>query len=181
LHISIDDPRVFKIIKQIDDDTIARAAVMDCQYCGGRLDKASFQRKPNGIPLEIADEFDRRASFCCREDGCRKRLTPKLLMFLGKKSYASVVIILLSAIHQGFQPGDALKIRQTMGISRKTLGRWLKWWRNYFPTTPSWRVNGGYFVPSLDETLLPRSLLERCFVDFDNGFEWFIKCLKLLS
>lgn len=181
MHISIYDPRVFKFVKQIDDDTIARAAVMACQHCGGHLDKAYFQRKPKGIPLAIDDEFARRASFCCREDGCRKRFTPKLLMFLGKKSYASVVIILLSAIHQGFQAGDALKIRQSMGISRKTLGRWLKWWRNYFPTTPLWRVNGGHFVPSLDETLLPRALLERLFADFDNGFGWFMKCLKLLS
>jgi hypothetical protein len=145
------------------------------------MHKADFSRKTKGIPQEIEHEFVRRSSFCCYEDGCRKRFSPKLLMFLGKKSHGSVVVVLLSAIHQGLQPGDSLKIRKTMGISRKTLGRWLKWWRDFFPSTPLWRQNGGHFVPALDETLLPGSLLEQLFVDFDNGFGWFIKSLKLLS
>ena len=42
-----------------------------------------------------------RLSFCCDRDGCRKRVTPPSVRFLGRKVFLAVAVILISAITKG--------------------------------------------------------------------------------
>ena len=59
---------------------------------------------------------------------------------------------------------DGLRI--TLGLARRTLQRWRHWWRQIFVQTPLWRYQRGNFMPNIDESALPTSLLER-FADGD--------------
>ncbi len=46
-------------------------------------------------------------------------------------------------------------------MSERTIRRWQRWWREVFASTPWWRGVRGQFVPALDTTQLPASLLAR--------------------
>lgn len=55
--------------------------------CGGCLHRANYPRKPRGGGEELPQEYGRRLSFCCEREGCRKRVTPPSVRFLGRKVY----------------------------------------------------------------------------------------------
>jgi hypothetical protein len=112
--------------------------------------------------------YDQRHSFCCAEDGCRKRTTPPSVRFLGRKVYLGVVVTLVTALRQGATARRAAELRRTIGASRRTLARWRAWWRELFPATPFWRVARGQWVPAVSTAELPSSLLER----FVEGEQW---------
>ncbi len=72
--------------------------------CGGRLHSANYPRAPRGGPDHLPEEYRSRFSFCCDRDGCRKRMTPPSVRFLGRKVYLGAVVILVSAMRQGPTP-----------------------------------------------------------------------------
>ena len=112
------------------------------------MDRADYWRKPRGLPPAL-------------EDSCRRRQTPALMAFLGRLVYVSAVIVLVAAMQQGAMPVRARELHLLLGVSRRAIGRWLSWWKLVFPLTAAWRRASGALVPSIDETSLPASLLER--------------------
>jgi hypothetical protein len=46
-------------------------------------------------------------------------------------------------------------------VPRRTLRRWLTWWRTAFANTAFWRTARARFVPLVDEVELPLSLVNR--------------------
>jgi len=70
----------------VDQDLAETARKNACQ-CGGRLHCANYPRKPRGTPLQLPEPQCLRLSFCCDRDGCRKRVTPPSVRFLGPKVY----------------------------------------------------------------------------------------------
>jgi hypothetical protein len=72
-----------------------------CPFCGGRLDCSHYRRKPRGGPKDLPEQCRYRLRFCCATEGCRKRVTPPSVRFLGRKVYWGAVIILISAMRQG--------------------------------------------------------------------------------
>ena len=126
---------------------------------GGVLHSARFRRKPRGGPAGHGEEHDRRFSFCCALDLCRRRATPPSFRFLGRKVYRGAVVVLISAMRQGATA--ARQLSELFGVSRRTIARWREWWRGAFAASPFWRVGRSAFMPPVDEARLPASLLER--------------------
>ena len=81
-----------------------------------------------------------RHSFCCAEEGCRKRHTPLSLRFLGRKVYLGTVVILLSAMRHGLTQDRMETLRTRLSIDRRTLERWRVWWLENFVRSDFWRA-----------------------------------------
>lgn len=100
-------------------------------------------------------------SFCCDRDGCRRRTTPPSLRFLDRRVYFGVVVMLVTALAHGTTPRRVAALRRELGIDRRTLTRWRRWWQESFPTSAFWREHGARLMPPLLPDRLPRALLDR--------------------
>ena len=130
-----------------------------CTRCGHALHTSDFARKPRGGPAGFGEEADIRYSLCCAK--CRKRHTPPSLRFLGRRVYLGAVVVLVSAMRHGATPARTRKLREHLGVSRRTVERWRRWWREAFAESSFWRAVRAAFMPPVDPGLLPASLLER--------------------
>ena len=148
------------LLPRIDADLAARAQAAGCPVCGGRLDVANYPRKPRGAD-GLGEDYDRRASFCCAVEGCRRRRTPPSVRFLGRKVYLGAVVVLASALVRGPTKTSVSKLSAVLGITRRTLARWCRWWSTTFATSRFWEGLRGRFVPAVDVTTMPASVLAR--------------------
>src|ERR1022692_1402833 len=143
----------------IDKDLAERARQKACS-CGGRLHCANYPRAPRGGPDAVPEEYNRRFSFCCDRDGCRKRVTPPSVRFLGPKVYLGAVIILISAMRQGPTPRRVRELSARFGANRSTIARGQVFWREHFPQTPFWKSARARLVPVVEIVTLPYSLVD---------------------
>ena len=148
------------LLPRIDADLAAGARAAGCPVCGGRLDVANYPRKPRGAEGH-GDDYDWRASFCCAVEGCRRRRTPPSVRFLGRKVYVGAVVVLASALARGPTKRSVTKLSALLGITRRTLARWCRWWSTTFATSRFWESVRGRFVPAVEATTLPASMLSR--------------------
>lgn len=142
----------------IDQDLAETTRKQACP-CGGRLHRASYPRKPRGSPTQLPKEECVRLSFCCDRDGCRKRVTPPSVRFLGPKVYLGAMVILISAMRQGPSPRRARELFKLFDADRRTIARWQVFWRDHFPQTPFWKVARARLAPVVDVATLPLALL----------------------
>jgi hypothetical protein len=133
-----------------------------CQHCDrGPLDRADYPRKARGELGEASEAFEQRLSFCCREEGCRKRSTPPSLRFLGRKVYFAVLVIVASVSGQVGRSCDAQRNGpRIMGVPARTVRRWLEWWQTVFALSPLFAEAKGYLAQAPEVSDLPTSLLE---------------------
>ncbi len=153
------DARFHHLLLAFDRDLAAAARAAGCARCGGVVHSARFWRKPRGGPAGLGDEHAQRFSFCCAEDLCRSRNTPPSFRFLGRKAWLGAVVVLVAAMRQ-----EAMATRQLtalFGVSRRTIGRWRKWWVSAFTASPFWKIAAAALMPPVDPGRLPASLLER--------------------
>ncbi len=156
----LEDSRLYVLLLRCDEDLAAVARGTGCS-CGGALHSARYGRKPRGWVVAQPEGYDRRHSFCCAEDGCRKRTTPPSVRFLGPKVYLGAVVALVTALRHGANARRAAELGRAIGASRRTLARWRRWWREIFTATPFWRAARAMWVPAVSPATLPASLLER--------------------
>ncbi|MCA1788917.1 MAG: hypothetical protein LC667_03375 [Thioalkalivibrio sp.] len=133
--------------------------------CGARLHRADYLRKPRGGPKGLSREHCYRLSFCCGREGCRKRLTPPSVRFLGRKVYLHAVVILVAAMRQGPTPRRVRELAELFDVDRRTIQRWQVFWREQFPQTPFWKVARGQLALLAELLDLPRALLAAFFRD----------------
>lgn len=152
----------YETLTQFDADLAAEVHARGCP-CGGRLHRADYPRKPRGGPADLGPAYDRRHSFCCDRDGCRRRATPASLRFLGRRVYLGVVVVLGSIMAHGLTGARVTTLRDTLGgsLSVRTLARWRLWWQQAFPQSPFWKQARGRFAAPLDRGRLPGALLAR--------------------
>ena len=153
------------------DQDLANIARQKACACGGRLHSAKYPRKPRGSD-DLPEQYGHRLSFCCDRDGCRKRVTPPSVRFLGRKVYLGAVVILVAAMRQGPAPRRVRELSRLFGADRRTVARWQVFWREHFPLTPFWKVARGRFMPAVEITLLPLSLLDALFRGDDSCQNW---------
>lgn len=153
------DARFHDLLLAFDRDLAAVARAAGCARCGGVLHSARFRRKPRGGPVGLGEVYDRRLSFCCAADRCRKRTTPPSFRFFGRKVYLGAVVVLVSAMRQGATA--ARQLSELFGVSRRTIARWREWWRDTFTASPFWQLARAAFMPPVDQDRMPASLLER--------------------
>jgi hypothetical protein len=148
------------LLPRIDDDLATRAKAAGCELCGGRLDVSDYPRKARGTD-GANEEYIRRRSFCCAVDGCRQRCTPPSVRFLGRKVYVGAVVALATALQHGPSKKSVTKLSALLGISRRTLVRWRRWWSTTFVASRFWTSLRGRLVPAVDGATMPGSLLSR--------------------
>ena len=159
-HGVLSDSRFYLMLAKFDDDLEAQARAVGCE-CGGRLDRACYPRKPRGGLADLGSEYQWRWSYCCAVDGCRRRMTPASVRYLGQRVYLGVVVVLATAMQQGLSPRRTAALGRELGISVRTLRRWRQWWRERFPQSDVWRAQRARFMPPVEEAKLPYAALER--------------------
>jgi hypothetical protein len=160
-HAVLSDSRFFSTLTKFDEDLAAEWRAAGCGWCGGRLDGARYPRKPRGGPPDLDAEYAWRLSFCCAEEGCRRRVTPPSVRYLGRRVYLGVVVVLVTAMEHGLSLRRVAKLNEHLGIGLRTLRRWRQWWRAAFVASSLWRAERSRFMPPVTEVALPYSLLER--------------------
>lgn len=162
----------------IDQDLAESARQKKCP-CGGCLHRADYPRKPRGGGDDLPEQYVCRLSFCCAREGCRKRVTPPSVRFLGRKVYLGVVVILVAAMRQGPSPRRVRELSRRFGADRHTIARWRQFWSEHVPQTPFWKAARGRLVPAVEVTALPRSLLD-AFVRNDDDHQGWGRLLEFL-
>ena len=138
------DQQLHQLLEKVDWDLAEQAHQQGCLFCGGKLHRADYDRKPRGGP-----EWDYRYSFCCAREGCRRRRTPELVRFMRRRVYAGLVVVLVSARVHGLKPERVARLREALGIERRTLERWHQWWLVTFVESSFGRAARARFLPPL--------------------------------
>jgi len=176
-HALFGDAKLYVALFEFDRDLRDARQAQGCQ-CGGPLHVANYPRKPRGGPRNLPAGYEQRLSLCCARDGCRCRATPLSVRFLGRRVYLAAVFVLATAMRHGLSPTRVTELQALIGVTRRTLERWRKWWLEIFSTTPLWKATKGRLAEPVTEARLPASLLER----FDGTpSQQLIAMLKLLS
>lgn len=70
----------------------------------------------------MGEGLEVRYSLCCRKQGCRHRVTPPSLRFMGRKVHAAWRVVMIEEFRDllGHQPE----------LARQTLARWRNYWRD---------------------------------------------------
>jgi hypothetical protein len=159
-HAFLTDTNFYQLLFQIDQSIAEEVREHGCD-CGGVLHAAPYPRKPRGIRSVLDESYQSRLSFCCSQDGCRRRSTPASVRFLGRKVYLGVIVVLLTALHHGLTEARRRRLIEELDISAQTLWRWRRWWREQFVQMRCWRALAAQFIPPIDADTLPGALLER--------------------
>jgi hypothetical protein len=152
---------LWPVLTKIDADLAAQVCARGCLHCAGALHRSDYRRKLRG--MEGEDEVW-RDSFCCAVDGCRRRMTPGSVRFLGRRVYAGFIVVLLTALRHGLSASRVTALQEYLGVDRRTVERWRAWWLQHFAQTRTWRAARGLLLPPPKEATLPWSLW-RCFGD----------------
>jgi hypothetical protein len=147
------------LLEYVDVELAEALHERGCLHCPeGKLHRADYERKARGGP----ERWTERHSFCCDQEGCRRRHTPASVRFLGRKVYVGFVVVLKTAMHHGL---TACRVEQLglalPGLDRRTLERWRRWWLENFVTSSFWKAARARFMPPLSEEQLPLGLCER--------------------
>ena len=150
----------FELLLGIDQDLLEDAWRLPCPFCGGRLHRGDFQRKPRGGPASLPEQFATRFSLCCGRDGCRRRLTPFSVRFLARKVYVAAAVVLVAAALQGPSPARLNRLCELFGMTRRTARRWLAWWRTSFAGSDFFKTVRGLLREGVGAATVPLALLE---------------------
>jgi hypothetical protein len=159
-HSFIADDKFCSYLFLIDQKIAAKFQEEQCPYCGGRLDRADYPRKPRGGLIAKAGElFDRRISLCCSQEGCRKRVTPPSVLYLGRKVYFGITVLVTSLTDCA--KTTAKEIFAQTGILARTARRWSNWWKEDFSQSRFFLGAKWQFIPPVEKGALPTSILHR--------------------
>jgi hypothetical protein len=147
------DQQVYQLLEEVDRDLVEEVRHRGCSLCQGKLYRSDYVRKPRGGP-----QWDVRFSLCCGSEGCRKRNTPPSVRFMGRRVYAGLVVVLVAAMAHGLKPERVQRLREALGIDRRTLERWRQWWLGNFVNSSFWRDARARFMPPVDHRTMPLSL-----------------------
>jgi hypothetical protein len=178
-HVLLCDASFWAFLFDVDKDLANDARQQGCP-CGGRLHSANYPRKPRGGGEKLPESYTCRLSFCCDQDGCRKRTTPPSVRFHGRKVYLAAVVVLVAAMRQGPSPRRVRELSELFGADRRTIARWCTFWREHFPQTAFWKRARGRFRSTFDLGDLPRALFD-AFIHREDSREDWRELLKFLS
>lgn len=150
-HDWIADRNFFQLLDDEDHRVAAAVKAAGCPDCGGRLDQANYERKPRGGDIAAAGEmFSLRRSLCCAREGCRHRRTPPSLVFLGRRIYLAITVVI-----------SAWRSVSTGSPPRRTIARWCEWFAA-LRNSAWWTVQQGRLWPPVEPTeRLPAAIIER--------------------
>lgn len=150
----------FQSLFALDEKIAIEIQDQGCK-CSGCLHQANYPRRMIGILEKVAEFFERRFSFCCDKEGCRKRRTPPSVRFLGRRRFSFALVLLASVLTNGVNARRMAQLQGLVPVSETTLQRWRKWWQKEFIITPLWEKICGRFMPAILSHQLPGELLNR--------------------
>ena len=178
---SIQNVKLYQLLFLIDKDLAEQKRLNPCPHCGAPLHTSNYARNPRGGPDNIPEEFLIRHSFCCSNEGCRKRALPISCRFWDRKVYWGVVILVMVTLQQKRTEGySAGKLIRLTGISRHTLKRWMVYFRQNFPHSNRWKQVKGFIGFEISQDHFPGALVLffiKRFCSIDKGL---IQSLRLL-
>lgn len=173
--------KLFHILHCIDIDLADQEQKAGCPFCGGTLHYSNYQRKPRGGP-NLSESHNIRFSLCCSRETCRRRTLPKSTLFMDRRGYFRVVILLATTLNQS-APQEYSKnmLSQMLGANRKTINRWLKYFREFFPKSSTWKAIRGFINPAVGSSMLPGSLVGYYLESNKFITQGVINCMVLLA
>lgn len=175
----LQDASFFTLLLRVDEELAAGVRAAGCP-CGGTLHSARYRRKPRGGPASLDRSHALRASFCCAVEGCRRRATPPSVRFLGRKVFFGVLVVLLPVLREGPNAQRLSRLEEHFSVSRRTLLRWRRWWRETFPASRFWQAARGRWAQPVAAEALPGSLLA-AFASAESPGEQMLAVLKWLA
>lgn len=176
-HYLLTDARFYNSLLDLDRQIAGQFRERACPFCQGNLNQSHFLRKPRGVPKNTDPDYPVRFSYCCAEDGCRKRITPPSMRFLSRKVYSSVILFLIFLFNSKSDEARMDKLNALLGttLSVETIRRWRHYWTQVVPDTHTWKRSPFHQV--LSETL-PASLLALFQGDLkqqlQRGLQWLL-------
>ena len=153
----------WSLLVRMDEDLAAEVRCTGCRACGGVLHSARYPRKPRGMGRRVLGEgYDRRLSFCCAREGCRRRTTPPSVRFLGRRVFLGAMVVMVTALSAGLTGQRVAALCEQFGVSARTLRRWRRWWLEDFVASSLWSGLRARLATPVTIERLPDSLLERC-------------------
>lgn len=146
---------------KLDADLAAAERCRPCRECGAAMHVANYPRKPRGGPWALGPEQAFRHGLCCSREGCRQRVLPASVRYLGRRVYLGAVVVLGAALQHGLSERRVTHLAATLGVDRRTLVRWRRWWLEEFPQTRAGEELRALLVPPGDPTTMPLSWLDR--------------------
>lgn len=172
---------LFHLLHRIDLDLAEQKQRAGCPFCGGSLHYSTYKRKPRGGP-DLPDILFKRLSLCCANEGCRRRTLPVSTLFMGRRVYFRAVILIVTTLSQNkLQKYSKNILSQMFGADRKTINRWLKYFRDIFPQSKMWKTVRGLLSSSIPNLHLPGSLLEYYLLHSHSSAKAIVNCIQLLA
>lgn len=168
---------LWPVLTKIDADLAVQACRLGCPHCAGALHRADYRRKVWALVKKATTEAW-RDSFCCAVEGCRRRMTPGSVRFLGRRLYPGFIVVLLTALRHGLSVERVRVLQEQLGVDRRTLERWRRWWQEHFVPDRRWQTARARFLPPVGAATLPWSLWERF---TGNGDDSLLDLLRFLT
>lgn len=168
-HAFLRTASFWSLLLRVDEDLAAEVRAVGCAVCGGVLHSARYPRKPRGVSRSVlGKQYERRLSFCCERDGCRRRTTPASVRFLGRRVFLGAVVVLVTALAHGLTGRRVAALCGQFKVSVRTLRRWRQWWLREFVASSTWSAVRARLATPVETARLPGSLLE-CYVGVDDA------------
>lgn len=173
---------LFSLLHRIDKNLAKQCRQSGCPFCDGLLHQANYERKPRGGPEDLPEEYMIRQSLCCGRESCRRRTLPPSCLFMGRRVYWGGVILVVMALRQNRPEGaSTIKLMRMFGMSRKTLFRWIAYFRDVFPISAQWQRLRGRVDSSVSDRDLPGGLLNYFIRHAASVEQGIVKCLYFLA
>lgn len=151
-----------------------------CPFCGGKLHQAHYWRRPLGVPIDVCEDYRLRFSYCCANEGCRKRLTTPSMRFVSRKQYSSVIILVIFMLKSKTDESKVEELNRLLdtSLSVETLRRWRCYWVN--KVTQSHTFTRAAFTHEIALSM-PSSLLSKFKKNAEQSLELALKWLLPLT
>lgn len=173
---------LFTVLHRIDRDLAEQTRQTGCPYCQGPLHNAPYLRKPRGGPPHMPEEYQLRLSLCCGRRDCRRRVLPPSCLFMERRVYWQLTILVVMTLHQGRSTGYSInRLMRTFAVPRKTIVRWIGYFRDEFAKTHLWRRLRGRVSSVVSDQVLPGGLVCHFLDHHDSADQAMIACLRFLA
>lgn len=153
------DASFVDVLVEMDRALASALKARGCRICGAVLDVANYPRKPRG-PWALREEDCLFFGLCCRREGCRTRVRPPSVRFMGRYVYLGVAVLLGAALRQGPSPLSTAETSRRLGADRRTLSRWQSWWTESVGSSRTFETARAELMPPPAASGLPQSLLD---------------------
>jgi hypothetical protein len=86
-----------------------------------------LRRKPRGCRCCLGPGHD-WLSLCCTRHGRRTREASSSSRFLGRKVSLTAAVIVIAILREGMTTARMRRLREIVGVDRRTVECWRKWW-----------------------------------------------------